>query len=429
MGTGLSGCSPLRPFFMTENRKVQGFKSLALTPGLLQKLDRLGFVTPTPIQRDAIPHALEGRDLVGIAQTGTGKTLAFGLPIAANLRSGDVALVLAPTRELALQIQEVLSQLHLRTALVIGGASMNKQVSQLRSKPAVIIATPGRLLDHMAQRTVVLDRVSIIVLDEGDRMLDMGFAPDVRRILDRVPKQRQTMLFSATMPREIAELAKRYLVDPVTVEVARAGTAAAEVVQELVVLNKEDKPDMLTRLLNKHRGSVLVFARTRHGARKIARSVHRQGHASAELHSDRTLAQRRAALDGFKSGKVRVLVATDIAARGIDVKEISVVINYDVSEKAEDYVHRIGRTGRAGADGLAITLATPDQHKYVRDIERLLRTELSVSEHSPMRLESQKSASAAHFVTARGRRAQRGGQVALTLPNTGPRRGRLFGRG
>ncbi|MCO5295934.1 MAG: DEAD/DEAH box helicase [Fimbriimonadaceae bacterium] len=392
-------------------------------------MDRLGFVTPTPIQQEAIPLALEGRDLVGIAQTGTGKTLAFGLPIAANLRSGEVALVLAPTRELALQIQEVLTQLNLRTALIIGGASMGKQVSQLRSRPQVIIATPGRLLDHMQQRTVDLGNVSIVVLDEGDRMLDMGFAPAVRRILDRVPKHRQTMLFSATMPREIADLAAQYLVKPATVEVARAGTAAAEVVQELVIINKEDKPDMLTNLLNKHKGSVLVFARTRHGARKIARSVFRMGHASAELHSDRTLAQRRAALDGFKSGKYRVLVATDIAARGIDVKEISVVINYDVSEKAEDYVHRIGRTGRAGADGLAITLATPDQQKYVRDIERLLRTELTLSEHSPMRMEAQKKVYTNHFTTGRGRNAARNGQVALTLPNRGPRRGRLFGQG
>lgn len=414
---------------MLETHKAQGFNDLALAPSLLQKLDRLGFVTPTPIQSQAIPLALEGRDLVGIAQTGTGKTLAFGLPIAANLRPGEVALVLAPTRELALQIQEVLTQLNLKTALIIGGASMGKQVSQLRSRPAVIIATPGRLLDHMSQRTVELDNVSIVVLDEGDRMLDMGFAPAVRRILDRVPKQRQTMLFSATMPREIAELAAQYLVKAVTVEVARSGTAAAEVVQELVIVNKEDKPDMLTSLLNRHQGSVLVFARTRHGARKIARSVFRMGHASAELHSDRTLAQRRAALDGFKSGKYRVLVATDIAARGIDVKEISVVINYDVSEKAEDYVHRIGRTGRAGADGLAITLATPDQHKYVRDIERLLRTELTLSEHSPMRMEAQKKVYTQHFTTGKARNAARNGQVALTLPNRGARRGRLFGQG
>ena len=361
---------------------------MALAPSLLQKLDRLGFVTPTPIQRDAIPPALEGRDLVGIAQTGTGKTLAFGLPLAANLRSGEVALVLVPTRELALQIQEVLNQLHLKSAVLIGGASMGKQVSQLRSRPAVIVATPGRLMDHMSQKTVDLGGVSIVVLDEADRMLDMGFAPAVRKILDKVPKQRQTMLFSATMPREIADLAQQYLVRPETIEVARSGTAAAEVVQQLVLLTKEEKPEMLRNLLYEHKGSVLVFARTRHGARKIARGIYKDGHSSAELHADRTLNQRKAALDGFKSGQYRVLVATDIAARGIDVKDISLVICYDVSEKAEDHIHRIGRTGRAGADGLAITLATPDQHKYVRDIERLLRVKLTLSEHSAVRHEA-----------------------------------------
>ncbi len=389
-------------FFMLETHKAQGFKALALAPSLLQKLDRLGFVTPTPIQRDAIPLALEGRDLVGIAQTGTGKTLAFGLPIAQNLRQGEVALVLAPTRELALQIEEVLAQLNLKTAVLIGGASMGKQISQLRARPAVIVATPGRLLDHMSQKTLDLGCVSIVVLDEGDRMLDMGFAPAVRKILDKVPKQRQTMLFSATMPREIADLASEYLVRPTTVEVARSGTAAAEVVQQLVILNKEDKPTMLNSLLAEHKGSILVFARTRHGARKIARGVYKMGHASAELHSDRTLAQRRAALDGFKSGQYRVLVATDIAARGIDVKDISLVINYDVSEKAEDYVHRIGRTGRAGAEGLAITLATPDQQKYVRDIERLLRTHLTLSKHSAVRNEAPQRAVATRATSGNG---------------------------
>ena len=373
---------------MLETHKAQGFKALALAPSLLQKLDRLGFVTPTPIQRDAIPLALEGRDLVGIAQTGTGKTLAFGLPIAQNLRQGEVALVLAPTRELALQIEEVLAQLNLKTAVLIGGASMGKQISQLRARPAVIVATPGRLLDHMSQKTLDLGCVSIVVLDEGDRMLDMGFAPAVRKILDKVPKQRQTMLFSATMPREIADLASEYLVRPTTVEVARSGTAAAEVVQQLVILNKEDKPTMLNSLLAEHKGSILVFARTRHGARKIARGVYKMGHASAELHSDRTLAQRRAALDGF--------------TRGIDVKDISLVINYDVSEKAEDYVHRIGRTGRAGAEGLAITLATPDQQKYVRDIERLLRTHLTLSKHSAVRNEAPQRAVATRATSGNG---------------------------
>lgn len=367
--------------------RAPSFKALGLTPSILEKLDRLGFVTPTPIQRDALPKALEGRDVVGIAQTGTGKTLAFGLPIASRLQQGDVALILAPTRELAIQIEEVLHKLDIRTALLIGGAPMGKQISQMRSRPSVIVATPGRLLDHLSGGSVFLGKVSIVVLDEADRMLDMGFAPQVRKILDRVPRERQTMLFSATMPREIEDLARQYMRDSVRVEVDRPGVAAADVEQELLVVNKEDKAALLEDLLREHLGSVLVFARTRHGARKLARSVQRMGHTAAEIHSDRTLPQRRAALTGFKAGTYRVLVATDIAARGIDVKEISLVINFDIPEKAEDYVHRIGRTGRAGASGLAITLATPEQSKDVRDIEKLLRMELPLSKHSPLRLE------------------------------------------
>lgn len=367
--------------------RAPSFKAMGLAPSILEKLDRLGFVTPTPIQRDALPLALEGRDVVGIAQTGTGKTLAFALPIASRVHAGDAALILAPTRELALQIEEVFNRLDIRTALLIGGAPIGRQISIMRSRPSVVVATPGRLLDHLAQGSVFLGKVSMVVLDEADRMLDMGFAPQVRKILDRVPKRRQTMLFSATMPREIEDLAHSYLYNPVRVEVDRSGAGATEVEQELLVLQKDDKGPMLEDLLREHRGSVLVFARTRHGARKLARTVQRMGHSAAEIHSDRTLPQRRAALHGFKTGAYRILVATDIAARGIDVKDISLVINYDVPEKPEDYVHRIGRTGRAGASGLAITLATPEQSQDVRDIERLLRTELPLSRHSPLRLE------------------------------------------
>lgn len=372
---------------MYETNEPQGFRSLPLSPNLLDKLDRLGIVTPTPIQREAIGPALDGRDLVGIAQTGTGKTLAFALPIAARLPKDRIALVLAPTRELAIQIQEVFGQIGMRAALLIGGAPMRPQISQLKRNPEVIVATPGRLIDHLSQRTLDLRDAAIVVLDEADRMLDMGFAPSVRRILDKLPRPRQTMLFSATMPREIADMAQRYLQNPVRIEIDRSGTAAAVVVQELLLVTQEYKSDVLGQLLNEHRGSVLVFARTRHGARKLARNLHRSGHSTTEIHSDRTLIQRRAALDGFKSGTYRVLVATDIAARGIDVKEISLVVNYDVPEKAEDYVHRIGRTGRAGAAGHAITLATPDQHKDVANIERLLRTELPLSKHSMKRVD------------------------------------------
>ncbi len=367
---------------MTHTDERQGFRSLPLSPKLLETLDRLGFTTPTPIQQAAIGPAIEGRDLIGIAQTGTGKTLAFGLPIAERLKAGQSALVLAPTRELAIQIQEVFDALGLQTALLIGGANMAKQIAQLRKNPAVVVATPGRLIDHIGQRTVRLDSTAICVLDEADRMLDMGFAPSVRRILDKLPHKRQTMLFSATMPSEIAELADQYLTDPIEVEVERAGTAAANVIQELLLVHQENKANMLEQLLLEHPGSVLAFTRTRHGARKLAKAVHRLGHAATEIHADKTLVQRRAALDGFKAGRYRVLIATDIAARGIDVKDISLVINYDIPEKPEDYVHRIGRTGRAGASGRAITLATPAQHKEIRNIERLLRKELALSRHS-----------------------------------------------
>lgn len=371
---------------MPEPQK-QGFGALNLPPAILAKLDRAGFVTPTPIQAQAIPPALEGVDLVGIAQTGTGKTLAFGLPIVSRLKPGQVALIIAPTRELADQIEEVFYLLGVSTARLIGGESMGRQVAQLRRKPSVIVATPGRLEDHMERGTVSMAGVAIVVLDEADRMLDMGFAPAIRRILAHTPKKRQTMLFSATMPREIADLAATYLVDPIRIDVAPQGTVASGVDQELLMVAKDDKNETLREILHEHRGTVLVFARTRHGARKIARTVRGFGHSAAELHADRTLAQRRAALDGFKTGEHRVLVATDIAARGIDVKDIALVVNYDVPEKPEDYVHRIGRTGRAGAKGRAIMLATPEQHKDVRDIEKLLRTQLPLSPQSRLKME------------------------------------------
>lgn len=352
---------------------------MGLSSSLLSMIDRLGFHTPTPIQEAAIPVAATGRDLVGIAQTGTGKTLAFGLPMALRLHKGEFGVVLAPTRELAIQIEETFHKLEVKTALLIGGAPMGRQVAQLRARPTVVIATPGRLLDHMGQKTVDLRRTAIVVLDEADRMLDMGFAPTIRKILDATPTQRQTMMFSATMPKEIAALAEQYLRKPMHVEVAPPGTPVELIEQELLIVQKDEKPALLNSLLDKNRGSVLVFARTRHGARKIAKSIRAQGHTAAEIHSDRTLAQRKSALHGFKTGIHRVLVATDIAARGIDVKEISLVLNYDVPENPEDYLHRIGRTGRAGAAGRAITIATPEQHGDVRDIEKLLRSKIPVT--------------------------------------------------
>ena len=358
------------------------FAALNLSDRLLNALDKMGIQTPTPIQAKSIPVSLEGHDVIGIAQTGTGKTLAFGLPMLERLFEGETGLILAPTRELAQQIEETLVKLGTRAVLVVGGANMSTQVRLLRNRPQVIVATPGRLMDHMQQRTVDLSNVSVVVLDEADRMLDMGFEPAIRRILSQLPFERQTLMFSATMPPAIETLAHEFLYEPEKVEVEPPGTAPQLIEQELVFLTHEEKASMLADLLHEHAGTILVFARTRHGARKLAKTIRTHGHTAAEIHSDRTLQQRREALSGFKTGAYRVLVATDIAARGIDVKEISVVVNYDLPDNPEDYMHRIGRTGRAGASGKAITLAIPQQNGTVKAIERLLGKTLEPSERS-----------------------------------------------
>jgi ATP-dependent RNA helicase RhlE len=357
------------------------FYGMGIAPKLLETLERLNFSSPTPIQHKSIPIAIQGKDVIGIAQTGTGKTLAFGIPMIQRLaQTKGQGLVILPTRELALQVEETLQRIGrgigLRTAVLIGGAAMQPQKSALARKPHVIVATPGRLIDHMEQRTVSLSDVRVLVLDEADRMLDMGFAPQINRILNAVPKDRQTMLFSATMPTDIVKIATGHMKLPVRVEIARAGTASERVAQELFFVRKEEKDRLLQKLLDDYHGTVLVFSRTKHGAKKIARSVRGMGHSAAEIHSNRSLSQRREALDGFKNGKYRVLVATDIAARGIDVKGIELVVNYDLPDNPEDYVHRIGRTGRAGSEGRAISFATPDQSSDVRSIERLTRVRL-----------------------------------------------------
>ncbi len=376
-----------------ENNTTPTFYGLGIAPKLLDVIHRAKYTHPTPIQEKSIPIAVEGKDVIGIAQTGTGKTLAFGIPMIQRLaQTKGRGLIILPTRELAIQVQESMDMLGhgigLRTALLIGGASMGMQLQNLRKKPHILIVTPGRLIDHIEQRSVNLSDVHVLVLDEADRMLDMGFAPQINRILKLVPKERQTMLFSATMPPEIVKIATSYMQLPIRVEIARAGTASANIEQELVVLRREDKIRMLDKLLADNRGPILVFSRTKHGATKISRAVNQMGHRSAEIHSNRSLSQRREALDGFKAGKYKVLVATDIAARGIDVKGIELVINFDLPDNSEDYVHRIGRTGRAGHLGRAISFATPDQSRDVRDIERLMRITLkraSVSDLPPAR--------------------------------------------
>lgn len=360
---------------------MNDFFGLGIAPNLLDTLSRSGFTTPTPIQFKAIPFGIQGKDLVGIAQTGTGKTLAFSIPMIQQLSSGKgLGLILLPTRELALQVEETIRKVgvrfSIRTAVLIGGASMNLQLQALKKNPQILVATPGRLIDHLEHRSVRLNEVRILVLDEADRMLDMGFAPQLNRIMEAIPRERQTMLFSATMPSEIAKMAARHMKMPVRVEIAPSGTTAKGVEQELFVVSKNDKMRLLEKLLEEYHGTVLVFSRTKHGAKKITRVVRSMGHAAAEIHSNRSLAQRREALDGFKSGKYRVLIATDIAARGIDVKGIEVVINYDLPDQAEDYVHRIGRTARAGHSGKAISFATPDQGADIRQIERMFRVHL-----------------------------------------------------
>ncbi len=359
------------------------FADLGIGANLLQIIEKYGFISPTPIQHQVIPIALAGKDVVGIAQTGTGKTLAFGIPLIQRLAflKGE-GLVLLPTRELALQVHEVLtkigSPLGLRTTVLIGGASMRDQIQSLRRKPHVVIATPGRLADHMQEKNYSVNRIEIIVLDEADRMLDIGFLPQIKRVLTLAPKDRQTMLFSATMPSAIAKIAATYMRMPLRIEVAPAGTAATNVEHEVFIVGKDAKMQLLDKLLSETQGRILIFSRTKHGAKKITKVIHLMGHPAAELHSNRSLAQRRAALGGFQSGKYRVLVATDIAARGIDVSDISLVVNYDLPDNSEDYVHRIGRTGRAGKSGKAVSFATPDQRGDIRQIERLIRKTLPV---------------------------------------------------
>jgi len=368
------------------------FYGLGIAPKILDILERMKFKIPTPIQLKAIPLALEGKDIVGIAQTGTGKTHSFAIPMVQRLvQKKGTGLVLAPTRELAIQIDEafqgIIHAFGMRTACLIGGAPMPPQVQALRRNPHIVIATPGRLIDHMSQWNFLPDSVIMLVLDEADRMLDMGFAPQIEKILRFLPKERQTMLFSATMPKEIMGIAAKYMKLPLSVEVAPSGTTVEKVTQELFIVKKEDKKQLLKKLLSQYHGSVLLFSRTKHNAKKIVSLIRDMGYSAAEIHSNRSLGQRRDALEGFKSGKYKVLVATDIASRGIDVFGIELVINYDLPEDAQNYVHRIGRTARAGHKGHAISFATPDQGHDVRDIEKLIKASLPVSKHAELTLD------------------------------------------
>ena len=356
------------------------FEALGLAPEIIEAVRARGYERPTPIQAEAIPVALKGRDLIGLAQTGTGKTAAFTLPLVHRLLGGPKrtrALVLTPTRELAMQVEESVCEYAsgsgLRAVAVFGGVPLEPQQKRLREGVEIIVATPGRLLDHLERQNVVLDDLEMLVLDEADRMLDMGFAPQINRIVAQVPAYRQTLLFSATMPPEVEALARKYLRRPKVVQIGRRSSAATTVTHAVYPVPRERKSELLVELLRQTGSeSVLVFTRTKHGADRVERALERAGIRATAMHADKSQSQRTRALEQFKSGDIHVLVATDIAQRGLDISGITHVINFDVPQQPEDYVHRIGRTGRAAASGDAFTFMSPDEIAMVRSIERVI---------------------------------------------------------
>jgi ATP-dependent RNA helicase RhlE len=363
---------------------VTDFASLGLSQPVLAAIADAGYSEPTPIQAQAIPLIVQGRDVMGLAQTGTGKTAAFTLPIVDRLIDGPRrtrVLVLTPTRELCIQVEESVRKYAkhapLGVAPVYGGVPLEPQQKKLRAGVDIVVATPGRLIDHLERQNVVFDDLEVLVLDEADRMLDMGFAPQINRIVSELPKYRQTLLFSATMPPEVEALARKYLRKPVVVQVGRRSGVANTVTHAVYPVPGPKKPALLASLLDKEdMDAVLVFVRTKHGADKVVRHLDEAGISAVAMHADKTQPQRVRALEDFKSGKVRVLVATDIAQRGLDISGITHVINYDVPQQAEDYVHRIGRTGRAAKEGDAFTFMAPDEIAMVRTIERVIGQEI-----------------------------------------------------
>ena len=368
------------------------FDILGLAPALNEALSRAGFTKPTPIQNQAIPLALEGNDILGLAQTGTGKTLAFGLPLIEHLLAAPgrpapktaKALILAPTRELVNQIAESLRVLtgktKLHVATVVGGQSIGAQIKTLSRGTDILVATPGRLIDLMDRRAVDLRTVKHLVLDEADQMLDLGFIHALRKIAPRLGTPRQTMLFSATMPKQMEELSRSYLTDPKRVQVAPPGKVADKITQSVHFLEKSEKPAKLRGILSSDLdATTLVFARTKHGAEKLSKSLIADGYNAASIHGNKTQGQRDRAIKAFRDGRVTVLVATDVASRGIDVKGVTYVINYDLPEVPDSYVHRIGRTARAGREGEAIAFCSPEEAGLLRQIQRLMRFDIPVA--------------------------------------------------
>lgn len=364
------------------------FDSLGLSADILRAVSEKGYTEPTPIQRQAIPVVLQGGDLLAGAQTGTGKTAGFTLPLLQRLSRNTVkgqrvvrALILTPTRELAAQVEESVitygKYLPIKSTVIFGGVKINPQIERLRRGVDILVATPGRLLDHLTQKTVDLSRVEILVLDEADRMLDMGFIRDIRKVLAALPKQRQNLLFSATFSDEIKQLADGLLHKPELIEVARRNTASEMVTQVIHPVDRVRKSELLSFLIGSENWQqVLVFTRTKHGANRLVQHFERDGITAAAIHGNKSQGARTRALSDFKSGNVRVLVATDIAARGLDISQLPHVVNFELPNVAEDYVHRIGRTGRAGNEGEAMSLVCVDEHKLLRDIERLIKREL-----------------------------------------------------
>ncbi|WP_299302938.1 DEAD/DEAH box helicase [uncultured Litoreibacter sp.] len=368
------------------------FEALGVAPKLGQKLTENNIVNPTPIQEEAIPIILTGRDVMGLAQTGTGKTLAFGLPIIHNLiKIGTKpdpktvrALILAPTRELAKQIQDNLKMFqgggHLKINMVVGGLSMNTQRKALERGTDILVATPGRLIDLLEQKALTLSEATYLVLDEADQMLDMGFIHALRQIAKLIPEKRQTLLFSATMPKLMEELAATYLDHPRKVQVARPGKTADKITQSVHFVAKAAKNDLLVELLDKHRDELaLVFSRTKHGAEKLKKMLEKKGFAAGSIHGNKSQNQRDRSLAAFKSGDIRILVATDVAARGIDIPDVAFVYNFDLPNVPENYVHRIGRTARAGKEGEAIAFCAPDEMSEMKDIEKVLKMSIPVA--------------------------------------------------
>ena len=370
------------------------FLKLGINKKTITSLNYLNFISPTPIQKKVIPLALNGENIIGIAQTGTGKTLAYGLPMIENIMNNHgKGLVVVPTRELAAQVNDSLTKVGkswgLRCVSIIGGVSPKKQIINLKKKPHIIIATPGRLLDLVNQKELDLNLISVLTLDEADRMLDEGFLPEITKILENSKSVKQKLLFSATMPKSITNLINKFITNSKKIEISPQGTTPQKLNHEVFFIPKNNKVQLLKIILEQYpNDSVLVFTRTKYGAKKLAKNIRNMGHTATEIHSNRTQAQRKTALKGFADWKFRILVATDIASRGIDIADIGLVVNFDLPDQLDDYVHRVGRTGRAGKDGKAISFILPPQKSSIKKIEKLIGATLTIS-HSKYSLDEQ----------------------------------------